>query len=62
MELREDNRPYWYADLECPHCKAEYMMSGCHETDSGEQECEVCGEVFFVEIEYDPRYVVSKEE
>ncbi len=45
--------------IECPKCKNEYDPCGCHEDDSGEQECAECGFVFIVEIEYDPSYTSS---
>ncbi|BAV80991.1 hypothetical protein [Vibrio phage RYC] len=53
---------YQSSDWECPHCHAEYEASGCYETDQGDHECDKCGEVFYVDIEWDPVYTVSKEE
>lgn len=60
IQRHEEDARYWWHDYTCPHCDTEYMATGCHETDEGEQECEVCGEGFVVEIECDPVYSVSK--
>lgn len=60
IQRHEEDERYWRWDYDCPHCGTEYMTTGCHETDEGEQECEVCDKTFVVEIEYDPIYNVSK--
>lgn len=41
-------------EAECPKCSYENPMTGCHETDEDEYECQDCGFEFVVEIEYDP--------
>ena len=46
------------ADYECPKCKTEYNASGSPD-DAGEQECDACGFMFNVEIEYEPSYYES---
>ena len=43
------------SDHECPKCKTEYDVTGCPD-DVGEQQCENCGFLFIVEIEYEPTY------
>lgn len=62
IQRHEEDERYWWPDYSCPHCKTEYMAIGCHETDEGEQECEVCEKMFVVEIEYESVYGVSKME
>lgn len=62
MIQRHEEPDYWSWDYDCPHCKTEYMATGCHETDEGWQECAVCKEQFEVEIEYSPSYSTSKVE
>jgi len=47
------------SDFECPKCGAEHEASGSHEDVAGERECDECGFMFVVEIEYDPSYSVS---
>ena len=47
------------SDYECPRCKTEYNADGCHEDVAGEHECEECGFLFEVAIEYEPSYDVS---
>lgn len=42
--------------ITCPKCSQEHEPSGHHEDDSGEFECESCGFMFFVIIDYDPVY------
>lgn len=41
---------------ECPKCGVVYEPVGSHEEDAGERECEDCGFLFIVEIEYEPTY------
>lgn len=60
IQRHEEDGHVWRWDYDCPHCGTDYMATGCHETDEGEHECEVCEEMFTVEIEYDPVYFVSK--
>jgi DNA-directed RNA polymerase subunit RPC12/RpoP len=45
-------------DYECPKCGVGYNATGSHE-DAGEHECESCGFVFVVAVEYDPTYSVN---
>ena len=40
IQRHEEDERYWQWDYDCPHCGTEYMATGCHETDQGEQECE----------------------
>ena len=42
--------------IDCPKCSREHTPSGSHEDDEGEMECDGCGFVFIVEIEYEPSY------
>ena len=42
-------------DFECPKCKAEYNATDSPD-DAGEHECDECGFVFIVEIDYEPSY------
>ncbi|AUR93524.1 hypothetical protein NVP1187O_211 [Vibrio phage 1.187.O._10N.286.49.F1] len=64
MIQRHEEPDYWCWEYDCPHFGTEYMATGCHETDSGLQECEVCEKEFEVEVEveYDPIYSTSKVE
>lgn len=60
IQRHEEEDGFWFPDYSCPHCKTEYMATGCYETDQGKQECAVCEEVLYVEIEYDPVYSARK--
>ena len=42
--------------IECPKCHCEHEPMGMHDEDAGEWECENCGFVFVVEIDYDLIY------
>lgn len=46
--------------IDCPYCGQEHDPTGCHETDSGENECKNCKKTFEVLIEYEPTYSTSK--
>lgn len=45
--------------IDCPKCECEHSPTGSHEDDEGEFECEECGFLFNVYIEYDPSYYTS---
>lgn len=45
--------------IDCPKCGQEHEPTGCHETDSGEWECETCGFKFNVLVEYTVDYSAS---
>lgn len=44
------------SDFECPKCKHQHEATGSHEDDSGQRDCEACGFLFVVEVEYMPTY------
>lgn len=46
--------------MDCPYCGHENEPTGCHETDSGTQECFECEREFEVHIDYSPNYHTSK--
>jgi DNA-directed RNA polymerase subunit RPC12/RpoP len=48
------------SDYECPHCGTEYEATGSHEDDSGEHECDKCGNRFIVTIDYSPEYSTTE--
>lgn len=43
-------------EIECPRCKSCIDASGWDSEDRGETECDDCGFMFIVEIEYEPSY------
>jgi transcription elongation factor Elf1 len=46
-------------EIVCPKCGHQHTPAGTHEDDSGEMECESCGFLFDVEVEYDPIYTAT---